>query len=149
MIAAAGDVADPERAGRGAGQFGFTCFLIAMGGSYLRQTGKKRLGLALWGFVSAAIVAVVVFAATYSPSSTNLDDIDRAPLVELVEGEQRVLRHLTHGFGFPHPGEGFALLTGPDAERVEEAMSEYPELHTFVFRNEATQDVFLVIMANH
>lgn len=61
--------------------------------------------------------------------------------------EQRVLRHLTHGFGFPHPGEGFALLTGPDAERVEDAMSEYLELHTFVFRNEATQDVFLVIMA--
>lgn len=77
LLSGLGQVADPFRFGQGLGRASFFLMLVALGLSYLAQTGRRRLARVLAitltvAVVGATIVGLVALLATHRAGAANL-----------------------------------------------------------------------------
>ena len=106
------EVADYEKMGRGVGQFAAFASAIAWGVSYLAQTGRGRLAVAVALGVAGLVVAVTAALVIGIPRSAPLPpltDGERATPLSQEQDGRRWLVHPTLGFRALDPGPGFQL----------------------------------------
>jgi hypothetical protein len=95
---------DPEKLGEGMGRLLFVLIAVALGASYLWQTGKRRIALAVGIGFGALICGLTAAALATRPAHRPLA---RVPLLDVTEGGTRWLRHPALGFAVKHPGADY------------------------------------------
>jgi len=96
-------VKNPEKVGEGTGQFAVFVMAVALGASYLAQTGRKAAAIAVSVVVVGLVVGMVVVVVMAVHSQPKLTASMRAPLVAMDEW----LEHPGLGFKIHAPGPGF------------------------------------------
>jgi hypothetical protein len=138
-----------EEFGGGLARFALFTAFLAFGASYLFQTGRR-----MWGWVTVAaygalVVAVVVVVALVSPVRREgprpapLTPAERAPLVQVADGDTLLLRHPTLGFSLPHPGPAFAEVDQAELRRLARGMFE-PGMQVYGWFDETAGAVLVV-----
>jgi hypothetical protein len=95
---------DPEKLGEGMGRLLIVVIGAALGASYLWQTGKRRIALAVGIGVCALIGGLTAASlATWHAHRP----LVRVPLLDVTEDGTRWLRHPELGFAVKHPGADY------------------------------------------
>jgi hypothetical protein len=141
---AAGAVKAPRRFGEGLGQFSVFAMLLAVGVSYLAQTGRRR---AAWGVGAGAVglvgVIVVVLVAAGPPAARAvLTAAERRPLEIREQGGERRLVHPTLGFSLLHPGPGF--VESEQAAAVFQQSTRDPGAHAYAYARASDRSFVIV-----
>jgi hypothetical protein len=92
---------DPEKAGKGVGQFACFAYFAGIGISYLAQTGRKQV--ALWTSVGLVGLVGLLLGLAISLAPKSLQASDREPLFEVQVAGKARLRHPTLGFSVLRP----------------------------------------------
>ncbi len=140
VTAAALDVADPRGAGQAMAPAVVLGFGIALGISWLFQTGHRMVGwLSVGGVLVAVGASAVLVALTFG--GPKLRTSHRVPLEVTVEGEgHKRLEHPFLRFSVDHPGEGYE-----SASAVAEMLTKGDATsHAWGWLNRAENTMFIV-----
>ena len=110
---------DTRKLGQTVGRLMWFVMAVALGTSWLHQTGRRKAALAL-GIGVAVLVGSTVATGIMSgkrPRDISLTAAEKAPLMITDEGGERRLNHPGFGFSLLHPGPKFVVV--PELELVK------------------------------
>jgi len=103
--------ADAKMFGEGIGRLSVFCAAAAFLASWLRQTGRRTMAIAViavFGTLLGALFVFLVVASRHRGAGTPaLTAAERVPLLIVDENGERRLKHPAFGFSLLHPGPGF------------------------------------------